>query len=265
MTDYVATRWYRAPELLLGTAYGKEVDMWAIGCIMGELTDGQPLFPGESEIDQLYCIQKIQGALTNEQHEVFLKNPRFIGLKFPEVIKPETIERRYLGKMSREALDFMNRLLRMDPKERMTASEAICHPYFEGLVEASHMERPLTSSSIARNDSCKTKNRLGVMGLPQNFSSHISSAFTTKSMSKKLQPNQSPTINQKSYLKLRDDSSNSPQPFYIKESNTISSVPPLPNEKFKNLPNKDSLRSRTRGSPFVQEFPIEENPAAYYM
>ena len=58
LTDYVATRWYRAPELLLGsTSYGREVDLWAIGCIMGELTDGQPLFPGESDIDQLYIIQ----------------------------------------------------------------------------------------------------------------------------------------------------------------------------------------------------------------
>jgi cyclin-dependent kinase-like len=51
MTDYVATRWYRSPELLLGDKYSKEVDIWAIGCIMGELTDGEPLFPGESEID----------------------------------------------------------------------------------------------------------------------------------------------------------------------------------------------------------------------
>jgi len=49
---------YRAPELLLGsTEYGPSVDLWAIGCIMGELSDGQPLFPGESEIDQLYIIQ----------------------------------------------------------------------------------------------------------------------------------------------------------------------------------------------------------------
>ena len=51
---------YRAPELLLGdTGYGKAVDLWAIGCIMGELIDAQPLFPGESEIDQLYVIQKV--------------------------------------------------------------------------------------------------------------------------------------------------------------------------------------------------------------
>jgi len=60
LTDYVATRWYRAPELLLSNNYGKPVDIWAIGCILGELTDGEPLFPGESEIDQLFCIQKVR-------------------------------------------------------------------------------------------------------------------------------------------------------------------------------------------------------------
>ena len=66
LTDYVATRWYRSPELLLGENYGKEVDIWAIGCIMGEISDGEALFPGESEIDQLYVIQKVMGELTPE-------------------------------------------------------------------------------------------------------------------------------------------------------------------------------------------------------
>jgi cyclin-dependent kinase-like len=57
LTDYVATRWYRSPELLLGcNNYGKAIDIWAIACIMGELVDGQPLFPGENEIDQLFLI-----------------------------------------------------------------------------------------------------------------------------------------------------------------------------------------------------------------
>lgn len=66
LTDYVATRWYRSPELLLVSEdlpYGKEVDIWAIGCIMGELMDGQPLFPGDSEVDQLFVIQKVLGPL----------------------------------------------------------------------------------------------------------------------------------------------------------------------------------------------------------
>ena len=53
LTDYVATRWYRSPELLITNGYyGPEVDYWAIGCIMGELADGEPLFPGENETDR---------------------------------------------------------------------------------------------------------------------------------------------------------------------------------------------------------------------
>lgn len=119
MTDYVATRWYRAPELLLASKnYGKEVDQWAIGCIMGELIDGQPLFPGESEIDQLYIIQNIVGPLTPEQHEQFVKNPRFLGYKFPNITKPETLERKYLGKASKTAVAFMKELLQMNSAKR---------------------------------------------------------------------------------------------------------------------------------------------------
>ncbi|EGR33623.1 protein kinase domain protein [Ichthyophthirius multifiliis] len=132
LTDYVATRWYRAPELLLQyQKYGKEVDVWAIACIMGELIDGQPMFPGENEIDQLYLIQKMLGPLTVEQKELFIKNPRFLGMKFPEINKPETLERRYLGKLSKKALNIMKGMLKMDPQERITIEEAMKHPYFD--------------------------------------------------------------------------------------------------------------------------------------
>ena len=80
LTDYVATRWYRAPELLLGSNhYCNKVDVWAVGCIMGELSSGEPAFPGESEIDQLYVIQKSLGGLTPAQNRLFLQNPRFAG------------------------------------------------------------------------------------------------------------------------------------------------------------------------------------------
>lgn len=67
---------------------------------MGEITDGDPLFPGESEIDQLFCIQKILGPLTEKQQELFNTNPRFIGYKFPTITTPETLEKRYVGKLS---------------------------------------------------------------------------------------------------------------------------------------------------------------------
>ena len=109
--------------------------MWAVGCIMGELIDGQPLFPGESEIDQLRVIQKIIGPLTTEQREIMQKHPRFLGTKFSEFGKLETIEKRYLGNLSKKGLSFMKGLLKLDPNERLTASEALQHPYFEGLNE----------------------------------------------------------------------------------------------------------------------------------
>ena len=61
-TDYVATRWYRAPELLVGdTQYGPPVDVWAIGCVFAELMSGQALWPGRSDVDQLYLIRKTLG------------------------------------------------------------------------------------------------------------------------------------------------------------------------------------------------------------
>lgn len=61
-TDYVATRWYRAPELLVGdTQYGPGVDVWAIGCVFAELVRGEALWPGKSDVDQLFLIRKTLG------------------------------------------------------------------------------------------------------------------------------------------------------------------------------------------------------------
>lgn len=61
-TDYVATRWYRSPELLVGdTQYGPPVDVWAIGCVFVELLTGQAIWPGRSDVDQLYLIRKTLG------------------------------------------------------------------------------------------------------------------------------------------------------------------------------------------------------------
>merc|ERR1719424_59609 len=75
LTDYVATRWYRAPEILLGsTKYTKGVDMWSIGCIMGELLGGKPLFPGTSTINQLCKIIEVQGQ-PSKAEIVAIKSP----------------------------------------------------------------------------------------------------------------------------------------------------------------------------------------------
>ncbi|XP_052794882.1 cyclin-dependent kinase-like 5 isoform X3 [Mya arenaria] len=158
-TDYVATRWYRSPELLLGAPYGKAVDIWSIGCILGELADGQPLFPGESEIDQLYVIQKIVGQLPPDQMNMFYNNARFSGLKFPSVSRPQTIEKRYQGILSSVMIDFILQSLRLEPSERFTIEECLNHVSFQterllnrsSLVPVKHIDTH-TSSKKRKND-----------------------------------------------------------------------------------------------------------------
>ncbi|CAL4111675.1 unnamed protein product, partial [Meganyctiphanes norvegica] len=78
-TDYVATRWYRAPELLVGdTQYGPPVDVWAIGCVLAELVRGEALWPGKSDVDQLYLIRKTLGIFKiPDRMRVLLVNQDF--------------------------------------------------------------------------------------------------------------------------------------------------------------------------------------------
>nr|XP_005997902.1 PREDICTED: cyclin-dependent kinase-like 5 isoform X2 [Latimeria chalumnae] len=147
-TEYVATRWYRSPELLLGAPYGKAVDMWSVGCILGELSDGQPLFPGESEIDQLFTIQRVLGPLSPEQMKLFYSNPRFHGLRFPAVSHPQTLERRYLGIISGVLLDLMKNLLKLNPSERYLTDQSLNHPAFQTqrLLDRSGSSSPARST-----------------------------------------------------------------------------------------------------------------------
>ena len=249
LTDYVATRWYRSPELLLGCTYGKEVDMWAIGCIMGELTDGQPLFPGESEIDQLYLIQKVLGPLTPDQQEAFQKNPHFIGLKFPEVPKPETLERRYTGKLTRVPLSFMKSLLKMDPTQRMTAGEALQHPYFDSLRTEADAARPQTTASMfQRLDSAKGRGRTLVPAPAKPAAAgKMKSQMAlypqgeTKKSNNRLQPSQSPPP------QVHPKEQSQPPPTSYGYQNITSQ------EKAAALVAREPQRAKTRASPFVSD------------
>ena len=132
MTEYMATRWYRAPELILSQGiYGPEIDFWSIGCIMGELSDGKPMFPGDNQINQLEYIIKLIGNLPEEQVNYFNNNPVFNVNKLLTVKNPETLEKRYEKIMSSEAIDFMKGLLELDPKKRLNSDTVFEHKYFE--------------------------------------------------------------------------------------------------------------------------------------
>lgn len=131
-TDYVATRWYRSPELLVGdTQYGRGVDVWAIGCMLAEIHTGLPLFPGESDIDQLFHILRCQGNLTDHLSECLRKNPLFEGVEIPYIREPETLKRRF-PRFEPDMIQFMQSCLGNDPKSRASCAELLEQPYFDG-------------------------------------------------------------------------------------------------------------------------------------
>jgi len=133
LTDYVATRWYRAPELLISTDnYGKSVDMWGLGCVMSELATGQPLFAGSSDIDQLSIIHKALGPLTRSQRERAMELSGFQNIKFADSSKPAGLAVRVGGKMSELQLEFLKAVIAMDPEHRLTAKAALKTQWLAG-------------------------------------------------------------------------------------------------------------------------------------
>ncbi|XP_061921807.1 cyclin-dependent kinase-like 2 isoform X2 [Entelurus aequoreus] len=129
-TDYVATRWYRAPELLVGdTKYSKPVDVWAAGCLLVEMLTGQPLFPGDSDLDQIYHIVRLFDDLTAHHQELFHKNPTFSGVSLPEHFSRMPLEQHF-PLVSSKALNLAQECLQMDPEKRARCSELLGHSVF---------------------------------------------------------------------------------------------------------------------------------------
>lgn len=129
LTDYIATRWYRPPEILLGsTRYTKGVDMWSVGCILGELMLGKPIFPGRSTTNQLEIIISVTGWPTAA--DIAATNSQFAQAMLRDITcsHPRTFAE-LLPNASPDALDLIQRLMRFNPNRRITAAEALEHPY----------------------------------------------------------------------------------------------------------------------------------------
>jgi glycogen synthase kinase 3 beta len=130
---YICSRYYRAPELIFGaTNYTTSIDVWSTGCVMAEMLLGQPLFPGESGIDQLVEIIKVLGTPTREQ--IRTMNPNYMEHKFPQ-IKPHPFSKVFRPRTPPEATDLVSRLLQYTPSARLTAVEAMCHPFFDEIKQ----------------------------------------------------------------------------------------------------------------------------------
>ncbi|EEB12747.1 mitogen-activated protein kinase ERK-A, putative [Pediculus humanus corporis] len=138
LTDYVATRWYRAPEILVASKrYTKGVDMWSLGCILGEMLLGKPLFPGSSTVNQ---IERIMAALPKPTPQEISNMCTGYGKSLLEgVIGQKTNLKDMIKSSSQEAIDLVTKLLIFDPGKRLTASQALTHPYVSKFCNGSEI------------------------------------------------------------------------------------------------------------------------------
>lgn len=135
MTEYVVTRWYRAPEVMLGYhQYGSAVDVWSMGCIMGEMLMGKAVMPGKDYIDQLKLINKFIGSATEEDlWYVDNQNARNFMMNLPQ-LPPLDLHQKFPN-ASDEALDMMRCMLTMDPSKRYQVPTLLEHPYLQQVRE----------------------------------------------------------------------------------------------------------------------------------
>lgn len=132
MTEYVATRWYRAPEVILSwNHYSKAIDVWSVGCILAELLLGKPIFPGTDYVNQIDCIANLIGTPSQEHlmaipSEDARRYVQSLGYKPPipwSQIMPPGVDA--------DALDLLSRTLTWDTSSRITVEEALAHPFVQ--------------------------------------------------------------------------------------------------------------------------------------
>uniref|UniRef100_A0A8C9CKX4 mitogen-activated protein kinase n=1 Tax=Phocoena sinus TaxID=42100 RepID=A0A8C9CKX4_PHOSS len=130
MTGYVATRWYRAPEIMLNWMhYDQTVDIWSVGCIMAELLQGKALFPGNDYIDQLKRIMEVVGTPSPEVlAKISSEHARTYIQSLPHM--PQKDLRSIFHGANPLAVDLLGRMLVLDSDQRVSAAEALAHAYF---------------------------------------------------------------------------------------------------------------------------------------
>lgn len=175
-TDYVSTRWYRSPELLLrATAYNSPIDLWACGCIMAELYLQTPLFPGSSEADQMCRICKVLGTPTKENWpdgmtmvaQMQFKFPKCAPVPWSHVLPPSA---------SKAAIQLIQELLQYDPSRRLTASQALQHRFFDQSVARPMLTTATTASQSSSSSTASHAASSAALPVKAEYKSTVSYA-----------------------------------------------------------------------------------------
>lgn len=146
LTEYIATRWYRAPEIVLGSQkYSKAVDIWSVGCILGEMIHGEAIFPGNSTYNQVELMLKLIGLPSDDEIDGMNSQTAWIIVKSLDISSPYNWKEFFPG-ASKVALDFIKQCLRFNPSDRPTIDELLEHPYlkkYKGTEKEFDIKKPI--------------------------------------------------------------------------------------------------------------------------
>nr|CCA26397.1 mitogenactivated protein kinase putative [Albugo laibachii Nc14] len=140
LTEYVVTRWYRAPELLLASRYSTIIDVWAVGCILIEMFTRRALFPGHDHVHQLSLILQLVGSPKSPEELEFVTNQKARRW----IAKQPHYEKKLFASVCpsapESAVDLMNKLLQFDPRKRISIDKALAHPFLKPYRNAEMFE-----------------------------------------------------------------------------------------------------------------------------
>ncbi|XP_073348016.1 serine/threonine-protein kinase MAK-like [Pagrus major] len=193
-TEYVSTRWYRAPEVLLkSNSYSSPIDIWAVGCIMAELYTLRPLFPGNSEVDEIFKICQVLGTLKKSDWPEGYNLATSMNFRFPKCVP--TSLRSLIPNASNEAITLMKDMLQWDPEKRPSAAQALRYTYFHvgqalgaplmaqaKMSQAAAETKPLSLCKTELESSESLHRPLHQISLPQDNMEHSTKktmSFTT--------------------------------------------------------------------------------------